>query len=85
MYALVNSILVFVLSTLLMALPASAATKPNIVLVFMDNFGWGEPGFNGGGLFAERQHLASIPWLPKVYASPTSMSNPSALRHGRQL
>ena len=27
-----------------------AADKPNIVLVFMDNFGWGEPGFNGGGI-----------------------------------
>ena len=24
--------------------------KPNFVLVFMDNFGWGEPGFNGGGI-----------------------------------
>jgi arylsulfatase len=24
--------------------------QPNIVLVFMDNFGWGEPGFNGGGV-----------------------------------
>ena len=32
-------------------LPAAhAAEKPNIVLVFMDNFGWGEPGFNGGGI-----------------------------------
>jgi len=29
---------------------AYAADKPNIVLVFMDNFGWGEPGFNGGGI-----------------------------------
>jgi arylsulfatase A-like enzyme len=29
---------------------ASAKEKPNIVLVFMDNFGWGEPGFNGGGI-----------------------------------
>ena len=29
---------------------ALAQSKPNIVLVFMDNFGWGEPGFNGGGL-----------------------------------
>ena len=28
----------------------SAQDKPNIVLVFMDNFGWGEPGFNGGGI-----------------------------------
>jgi arylsulfatase len=27
-----------------------AADKPNIVLVFLDNFGWGEPGFNGGGI-----------------------------------
>ena len=31
-------------------IPASAQDKPNIVLVFMDNFGWGEPGFNGGGI-----------------------------------
>ncbi len=29
---------------------AMAQDKPNIVLVFMDNFGWGEPGFNGGGI-----------------------------------
>jgi arylsulfatase len=29
---------------------AHARDKPNIVLVFMDNFGWGEPGFNGGGI-----------------------------------
>ena len=27
-----------------------AADQPNIVLVLMDNFGWGEPGFNGGGI-----------------------------------
>ncbi len=27
-----------------------AQNKPNIILVFMDNFGWGEPGFNGGGI-----------------------------------
>ena len=29
---------------------AAAQDKPNIVLVFLDNFGWGEPGFNGGGI-----------------------------------
>jgi arylsulfatase A-like enzyme len=29
---------------------AFAQERPNIVLVFMDNFGWGEPGFNGGGI-----------------------------------
>jgi arylsulfatase len=27
-----------------------AEEKPNIILIFMDNFGWGEPGFNGGGI-----------------------------------
>lgn len=26
------------------------AKKPNVVLVLIDNFGWGEPGFNGGGI-----------------------------------
>lgn len=30
--------------------PANAEDKPNIVLIFLDNFGWGEPGFNGGGI-----------------------------------
>jgi len=34
----------------LLAPAALAAEKPNIVLVFMDNCGWGEPGFNGGGI-----------------------------------
>jgi arylsulfatase len=29
---------------------AYAQDKPNIVLVFLDNTGWGEPGFNGGGI-----------------------------------
>ncbi|MBW1859536.1 MAG: arylsulfatase, partial [Deltaproteobacteria bacterium] len=43
----------FVLTVVLLvvgfvAAPVGAAKKPNIVLVFMDNFGWGEPGFNGG-------------------------------------
>jgi arylsulfatase len=28
----------------------TAQEKPNIVIIFMDNFGWGEPGFNGGGI-----------------------------------
>lgn len=31
-------------------LSLSAQEKPNVVIVFMDNFGWGEPGFNGGGI-----------------------------------
>lgn len=42
----------FILLVVLLVLsPLSLAQeKPNIVLVFMDNFGWGEPGFNGGGI-----------------------------------
>lgn len=49
-----------------MLLGVSAATfadeQPNIVLVFMDNFGWGEPGFNGGGIIrgAETPKLDSL-------------------------
>jgi arylsulfatase len=41
-------ILALLLATV--GLSAYAQDKPNIVLVFMDNFGWGEPGFNGGGI-----------------------------------
>ena len=39
-----------------------AQEKPNIVLIFMDNFGWGEPGFNGGGIIrgAETPRLDSL-------------------------
>jgi arylsulfatase len=42
----------FLFATLfcLLAPVANAQDKPNIVLVFLDNFGWGEPGFNGGGI-----------------------------------
>ncbi len=29
---------------------AQAMEKPNIVLIFMDNFGWGEVGVYGGGI-----------------------------------
>jgi len=45
---LVRSVLVFLL--LLSGSVTAAQDKPNIVLVFLDNFGWGEPGFNGGGI-----------------------------------
>ncbi len=33
-----------------MCLTTLAQQKPNVVIIFMDNFGWGEPGFNGGGI-----------------------------------
>ena len=44
--------LAIVIPAILASLTGSsvAQDKPNIVLVFMDNFGWGEPGFNGGGI-----------------------------------
>ena len=36
--------------TLLLPLAAASEDKPNIVLVLMDNFGWGEVGVYGGGV-----------------------------------
>jgi arylsulfatase len=42
--------LLFAVLFCLFAPVASAQDKPNNVLVFLDNFGWGEPGFNGGGI-----------------------------------
>ena len=33
-----------------LAVDADEAPRPNIVLVVMDNFGWGEPGVYGGGI-----------------------------------
>src|SRR5271170_1085734 len=30
--------------------PVPAGKQPNIVLVLMDNLGWGEPGVYGGGI-----------------------------------
>jgi len=52
-------------SLLLLVLSCSTAVaqdKPNIVLVFLDNFGWGEPGFNGGGIIrgAETPRMDSL-------------------------
>jgi arylsulfatase len=41
---------VFLLLLVISCSTAVARDKPNIVLVFLDNFGWGEPGFNGGGI-----------------------------------
>ena len=47
---------------LLLTASVHAQDKPNIVLVFMDNFGWGEPGFNGGGIIrgAETPRLDTL-------------------------
>ena len=50
---------------------AQAPQKPNIVLVFMDNFGWGEPGFNGGGIIRG----APTPRLDKLAAEGLRLTN----------
>ena len=42
--------LAIIFLVVMISTPALSQDKPNIVLVFMDNFGWGEPGFNGGGI-----------------------------------
>jgi arylsulfatase A-like enzyme len=48
-----------------------AQDKPNIVLVFMDNFGWGEPGFNGGGIIRG----AATPELDKLASEGVRLTN----------
>lgn len=37
-------------ASLVLASGVWAQEKPNVVFIFLDNFGWGEPGFNGGGI-----------------------------------
>ena len=49
----------------------AAQEKPNIVLVFMDNFGWGEPGFNGGGIIRG----AATPRLDKLASEGLRLTN----------
>ena len=56
-----------------LALPGAsvAQEQPNIVLVFMDNFGWGEPGFNGGGVIRG----AATPRLDGLAAEGLRLTN----------
>jgi len=51
--------------------PVHANDKPNIVFVFMDNFGWGEPGFNGGGIVRG----AATPKLDKLASEGLRLTN----------
>jgi arylsulfatase len=65
---------VFCICGLLLVLLAGSAyaqDKPNIVLVFMDNFGWGEPGFNGGGIIRG----APTPRLDKLASEGLRLTN----------
>ena len=49
----------------------SSEDQPNIVIVFMDNFGLGEPGFNGGGI----TRGASTPQLDKLANEGLRLTN----------
>jgi arylsulfatase A-like enzyme len=60
-----------ILLTLCWAGTLHAQEKPNIVLVFMDNFGWGEPGFNGGGI----TRGAETPRLDKLSSEGLRLTN----------
>jgi len=48
-----------------------AQEQPNIVLVFLDNFGYGEPGFNGGGI----TRGAPTPKLDKLSTEGLRLTN----------
>ncbi len=50
---------------------ATAQEKPNILLIFLDNFGWGEPGFNGGGIVRG----AATPEMDKLAAEGLRLTN----------
>ena len=55
----------------LLAGSVAAQERPNIVLVFMDNFGWGEPGFNGGGIIRG----AATPRIDKLASEGLRLTN----------
>ncbi len=50
---------------------ATAQEKPNILLIFLDNFGWGEPGFNGGGIVRG----AATPSIDQLAAEGLRLTN----------
>src|SRR5271167_2650349 len=62
-----------VLTLILLLLPgnAYAQQKPNIVLVLMDNLGWGEPGVYGGGILRG----APTPRIDQLAAEGTRLLN----------
>ena len=63
---------VFVALVLTLLSPLTQAQEqPNIVIVFMDNFGWGEPGFNGGGIIRG----AATPTLDALAAEGLRLTN----------
>ena len=76
---LLRVIAVAVSILLLPQIAASQQKQPNIVLVLMDNLGWGEPGVYGGGILRG----APTPRIDQLAAEGmrllTSMSRRNAL------
>jgi arylsulfatase A-like enzyme len=60
-----------ILLLLCMAQTVAAQNKPNVLLIFLDNFGWGEPGFNGGGIIRG----AATPTLDQLAAEGLRLTN----------
>jgi arylsulfatase len=48
-----------------------AQEKPNVVIIFLDNFGYGEPGFNGGGILRG----AATPSMDQLAAEGLRLTN----------
>jgi arylsulfatase len=72
MKTFISAFRIFVALVCLLSLPvAKGQEKPNIVLVFLDNFGWGEPGFNGGGIIRG----AATPRLDKLASEGLRLTN----------
>ncbi len=70
----VNSLRTVIASFLFLiaaSVSAAAQEKPNILLIFRDNFGWGEPGFNGGGIVRG----AATPEMDKLAAEGLRLTN----------
>ena len=74
-YIRITRIPVFLLVIFVLAFPNPAAprseTKPNIVLVLMDNFGYGEVGVYGGGVLRG----AATPRIDSIAAEGIQLTN----------
>ena len=64
-------ILTLLFSLCVLCQSVSAEDKPNVLLIFLDNFGWGEPGFNGGGIIRG----AETPTLDQLAAEGLRLTN----------
>ena len=68
MYKLNKPLIALLVPVMLACLPGPvvAQEKPNIVLVFLDNFGWGSRDSMAAELFAAPLRRGSTSWPPRV-------------------